>query len=157
MISRFPKMVVLQYARAKRLGYEENLARAFGYAVAQKYAIFKNTSNKNNKKKKKNFNNKWFTNNIKEDIAQLKHRKDIEYQKDQVFKIWINSNSYPVIKDIEITERDFNKYLSRFNQETLNKLGYWASKIVFECDERILRSENKFFNEVWKIHRDDRL
>ncbi len=124
MIGRFPKMVVLQYIRAKRLDYEENLARAFGYAVAQKYAIFKNASNKNNKKKKKNFNNKWFINNIKEDIAQLEHRKDIEYQKDQTFKISISSSGYPVIKDTEITERDFNKYLSRFNQETLNKLGW---------------------------------
>lgn len=157
MIGRFPKMVVLQYARAKRLGYKENLARAFGYAVAQKYAIFKNTSNKNKKKNRKIFNNKWFTDNIKENIAQLEHRKDIEYQKDQIFKISISSNKYPVVKDVEITEQDFNKYLSKFNQEILNNLGHWASKIVFEYDEKVLRNENKFFNEVWKKHRDDKL
>ena len=147
-MNRFPKMVVLQYARALRLGYNVNLAKAFGYAITQKYAIFKNIPK--TKKTREHQNSKH--------IKRISKKRQIEnaiYTKDDIFKITTDFDGYPVIGGNKITEKDFDKYMSRFNQETLDKFGRWAGMIISKCDKNVLKNESRFFNQVWKNHRDD--
>ena len=153
MLNRFVKMVVLQYARALMLGYSDKIARAIGYAVAQKYAIFKNLPKKKDNKNSKNIKSA----KKRRFYIEQKENENIIYGKDEIFKITIDFDNYPVIKTTKITEDDFNRYMSRFDQETLNKLAKWASEIIRNCDEKVLKNENKFFNEIWKKHRDDEI
>jgi len=42
IINRFPIMVAVGYVIAKRAGYEEDMAKSLGLALATKYAVWKN-------------------------------------------------------------------------------------------------------------------
>jgi len=148
-LSRFPKMVMMQYIRAKLLGYPEDVAKAIGYAQALKYAIFKNTGGRRNSRRKSVSNNQTQTN------------KSITVQKDNInktFRITFTpDNKWPTISNKTITNKDFVEYFKSFNKDIVDKLYNWALDRVSKYDKRDLEVETRFFNNVWKNHRDEQI
>ena len=146
-MNRFPKMVILQYERALALGFPVWLAKAYGYAEAQKYAIFKTRRSYMPTKKKA-------------ETKAINPKKAVMYamyKTDDIFKLFIDIDGYPIVGGKKITERDFDKYMSRFDKRTIDRLEAWAKAIIKPLKEELLRNEWKFFNYVWKPHRDDEI
>ena len=148
-INRFPKMVVLQKERAKALGFDEDMAKVIGYAQGKKYAIFKNASRKG----KKRISVKVFSKDITPtSSAQQEKPKEIKE-----FRLTLNSQGLPIVGKQVISERDYNIYMSRFDQKEIEAIEKWAKSILKKVPERDLKVESRFFNNVWKIHRDDNI
>ncbi len=142
-INRFPKMAALQYERALRLGFDELHAKAVGIAEATKYAIFKNLSHKKRVATEKE--------------AVVKKYKKQESALDtttyEVFKLQA-LDGWPFVGDKIYTDEDYDRYFQKWG-DVKRIIEKWANDIIKNCDEKILRSENKFFNECWKSHRDE--
>jgi len=143
-MNRFPKMAYLQYARAYQLNYSIWQAKAIGMAEAKKYAMFKNARYVPVPKKRQQTNPK-------------KSLLYMFYKENPIFRLFFNSEGYPVIANKPITEADFDKYMRRFDHRTLNRLEAWAFSIVKSLKKELLENESKFFNYVWKPHRDDQI
>ena len=143
-MNRFPKMAYLQYARACSLNYPVWQAKAIGMAEAKKYAMFKNARYVPVPKRKQQINPK-------------KNLLYMLYKENPIFRLFFNSEGYPVIANKPITEADFDKYMRRFDCRTIRKLEAWAFSIVKPLRREILENESKFFNHVWKPHRDDEI
>jgi len=143
-INRFPKMAALQYKRALRLGFDEPHAKAIGIAEATKYAIFKNLSYKRRVATEKE--------------AVVKKYKKPETLLDtttyEIFKLQA-LDGWPFVGDKIYTDEDYDKYFMKWGDEVKSKIEEWAEEIIKKCDEKVLKSENKFFNECWKPHRDE--
>jgi len=143
-INRFPKMAALQYKRALRLGFEEPHAKAIGIAEATKYAIFKNLSYKRRVASEKE--------------AVVKKYKKPETLLDtityEIFKLQA-LDGWPFVGDKIYTDEDYDRYFMKWGDEVKSKIEEWAEEIIKKCDEKVLKSENKFFNECWKPHRDE--
>jgi len=43
----------------------------------------------------------------------------------------------------------------RFPDNVKEVIENWVENIINSCDETVLKSENKFFNNCWKPHRDE--
>ncbi len=142
-INRFPKMAALQYKRALKLGFDEPHAKAIGIAEATKYAIFKNLSHKKR------------IAHEKEAIAN-KGKKEISLddKKYEIFKLQA-LDGWPFVGDRIYTDKDYDRYFLKWGDDIKLKIEKWALDIVDKCDEKILKNENKFFNECWKVHRDE--
>ncbi|QCI28394.1 hypothetical protein [Caminibacter pacificus] len=143
-INRFPKMAALQYKRALRLGFDEPHAKAIGIAEATKYAIFKNLSYKRRVASEKE--------------AVVKKYKKPETLLDtttyEIFKLQA-LDGWPFVGDKIYTDEDYDRYFMKWGDEVKSKIEEWAEEIIKKCDEKVLKSENKFFNECWKPHRDE--
>ena len=142
-MNRFPKMAYLQYARACSLNYPSWQAKAIGMAEAKKYAMFKSARYVPVPKNRK--------------TSSRKSLLYLLYKENPVFRLFFNSEGYPVIANKPITEADFDKYMRRFDHRTLNRLEAWAFSIVKSLKKELLENESKFFNLVWKPHRDDEI
>ena len=139
-------MVVLQKERAMKLGYAENMAKAIGYAEAKKYAIFKNRTSYKKKSTGVKLSNKK-TN--KKDIPTFDMLKE--------FRLPLSREGLPVIAGQPVTERDYDNYMYRFNEKELMAIENWARDLVENASERDLTTETRFFNYIWKPHRDDEI
>jgi len=148
-INRFPKMVVLQKERAKVLGFDEEKARIIGYAQAKKYAIFKNAS----RKSKKRIVIKSFS----KDIAPTSSNLQEKSREIKEFRLVLNPQGLPIVGKQVISKRDYNIYMSRFNEREIKALERWAKSVLEKANERDLKVESRFFNNIWKIHRDDEI
>ena len=136
-IGRFPKMVILQYERAKALGYSENDARAIGYAQAQKYAIFKNIRIRISDPKKKGSGS-----------------SDIYIH--PIFKLYMKKGlNYPVVAGKVIYPEKFNFEMKKRGVDIYHVLDKWAKEIISKTPREILENEQKFFKLVWVPHRDE--
>ena len=143
-LNRFPKMVAVQYIRAKKLGYDEDKAKAFAYAEALKYAIFKNRRGSRG------------STNTKRGHGSSGQKYTIHTQYDPIFKITVNENGEPVISNKTIKPSEFDEYFeTKFNQCVKDVLLEWANRRLADVDKHILENENKFFNVVWKKIRDE--
>ncbi len=143
-INRFPKMAALQKFRALKLGYEEPLAEAIGIAEATKYAIFKNISHKKRVLQEK-----------EEVFKRYEGKKELDEKTFEIFKLQA-LEGLPYVGGKIYTSDDYKKAVFlRFGEEIGKKIEKWAKNIIKNCDERVLKSENKFFNECWKPHRDE--
>ncbi len=143
-INRFPKMAALQKFRALKLGYEEPLAEAIGIAEATKYAIFKNISHKKRVLQEK-----------EEVFKRYEGKKELDEKTFEIFKLQA-LEGLPYVGGKVYTSDDYKKAVFlRFGEEIGKKIEEWAKNIIKNCDERVLKSENKFFNECWKPHRDE--
>ena len=143
MINRFPKMAALQKERAKRLGYDEGMAKIIGYAQAKKYAIFKNKAFAMPKKKGRG----------KKAGYVIPEGKP--WTVDPVFKLYIDKDyKVPVVGGTRVTVRDYEKALAKFEPKVQRIIEKWAAKIIATVPEEILKNESKFFNKVWKVVRD---
>jgi len=143
-INRFPKMAALQYKRALRLGFDEPHAKALGIAEATKYAIFKNLSYKRR------------VENEKEAVVK-KYKKAqtiLDTAPYGIFKLQ-SLNGWPFVGDKIYTDEDYERYFMKWGDEIKAKIEEWAENIIKNCNEKVLKSENKFFNECWKPHRDE--
>jgi len=145
-INRFPKMAALQYKRAKKLGFNEKLAKAIGIAEATKYAIFKNLSYKKR------------VENEKKAIKEIFNKNETALDSDvfKVFKLQ-SLDGLPFVGDKKYSDEDYDRYFIRFGKEIKDKIEKWAEDIIKDCNEKELKSENKFFNECWKKHRDEEI
>ena len=138
-IGRFPKMMVLQYERAKALGYNENNAKAIGYAQALKYAIFKNTSRIR----------------IPTHKFQSKSSKAQNFEVHPIFKLYmIAGMPYVGGKIVKPEKFDF-ELNKRFVPGLGEVLKNWAKEIISHTPKEILENEQKFFKNVWIKVRDD--
>ena len=65
-------------------------------------------------------------------------------------------NGLPFVGNKTYTAQDYDKALyGRFGKATAQKIEEWAKNIIQQCPKEYLENENKFFNECWKIHRDE--
>jgi len=144
-INRFPKMAALQKFRAMRLGYDETIAEAIGIAEATKYAIFKNLSYRRRKESE-------------EEFVRKRLKKPIKALDEETFAIFKLQalDGLPFVGHKSYSSEDYKRaVLMRFGEEAGRKIEYWAKRIVDSCDEEVLKSEQKFFKECWKPHRDE--
>ena len=146
-VNRFPKMVVLQKERALRLGFSEEKAKIIGYAEAKKYAIFKNC-----RKGKKKISTKVFPKDIAPSSNQQEKPKEIKE-----FRLILTPEGLPVVGKQVVSIKDYEIYMSRFNQKEIEAMEKWANSILEKTNERDLKVESRFFNNVWKLHRDDEI
>ncbi len=146
-VNRFPKMAALQKFRALKLGYPKDLAEAIGIAEAVKYAIFKNL-------------HKLKRSGKEEEAEKLapeygSEREKLDWKTFQVFKM-AAKNGKPYVGGRVYTALDYRrKIFDRWGEEGGKKIEEWARKIVEGTPEELLKNEQKFFNKVWKAHRDD--
>lgn len=143
-INRFPKMAALQKFRALKLGFDEKIAEAIGIAEATKYAIFKNLSYKKRVAKEK-----------EEVVKAYGGEKQLDEETFAIFKLQA-LDGLPYVGGKVYTNDDYKRAVFlRFGEEIGKKIEDWAKNIVNNCNEKVLKSENKFFNECWKSHRDE--
>ena len=139
-INRFPKMVILQEERAILLGFDKEKAKIIGFAEAKKYAIFKNC--RRGKKK----------------VGSAPHMVPVEKPKIlKEFRLTLSENELPVVGGKEITFNEYEKYMKRFNKAQTRALKRWAHNVLKDISERDLKVESRFFNNIWKQHRDDKI
>jgi len=145
-LNRFPKMVVLQRVRAEKLGYKPEEAKAIWMAEATKYAIFKNLALSRRSSIEDKLLKTW----------KVKSRQELEnMQFDDIFKIHYKDWK-PFVWGRVFTALDYDRYFSRYwDIPVEQKLYDRAQNILRDVPEDILKNEQKFFNHVWKIHRDD--
>ena len=143
-INRFPKMAALQKFRALKLGFDKNIAEAIGIAEATKYAIFKNLSYKRRVKKER------------EEVEKYYHgKKELDEKTFEIFKLQA-LDGLPYVGGKVYTSEDYKRAVFlRFGDEIGKKIEEWAKNIINNCNEEVLKKENKFFNECWKPHRDE--
>lgn len=147
-LSRFPKMVMLQYYRAKALDHPEDIAKAIGYAQAKKYAIFKNVGGRRKGRGTKSQNTPQGSNQ--------QNNNHIEMNK--IFRITIDTRyNLPVLAGKIVKPEEFDNYFRSFDKEILNKLHTWAKNIIDNTDVNNLIVESRFFNNVWKTVRDQEI
>jgi len=139
-LNRFPKMAVLQKERAVKLGFGTEFAKAIGFAEAKKYAIFSKCGGGYTSRKKSKNNKSYISNNSLRE-----------------FRLILDNNGFPVVANQTITPKDYDEYMRRFDSSTLQALDAWAQKLLEEIPIELLRNETKFFNNVWKLHRDDNI
>ena len=145
-VNRFPKMAALQKFRALKLGYPKDITEAIGIAEATKYAIFKNLHMLKRSGKEEE------TNKLAPEYGSEKEKLD--WKSFEIFKL-AAKNGKPYVGGKIFTSNDYyNKIINKWGKES-KKIESWAKKIIEETPEDILRNEEKFFNKVWKIHRDD--
>ena len=150
---RFQTMAVLQYTRFRRLGYSNIESQSLGLAFALFYAIMKNRRWYGGKKKQeeKQYNN-----------MQVENKKTGE-KEENIFnlrlKYVLNENGEKLFKmagKICDNREWLNKIVSKFRDiEIYNKAVERASLIISQTEERILKSNNQFFNKVYKPIRDN--
>ncbi len=142
-INRFPKMAALQKYRALALGFPEPIAEAIGIAEATKYAIFKNLSYRGRKAKEEEF------------VEKKMPKKELDETTFALFKLQA-LDGLPFVGNRVYTQEDYRRAIfMRWGDEVGKKIEEWARNIVHNCDEELLKNEQKFFNECWKPHRDE--
>ena len=146
-LNRFPKMAVLQKARAEKLWFDEKKAKAIGMAEATKYAIFKNLALSKRKSIEDKLLETWKVKN-KQELEQLKF--------DDIFKIHYK-DEWPFVWGRIFTDKEYDRYFSRFPEELRKKLENWAKEIIDTVPEELLKNEQKFFKEVWVKVRDENI
>jgi len=140
-------MAVLQKLRAEKLGYNKDLAKAIWIAEATKYAIFKNIW--------------WFTRKTIEkkliDTGKIQTYKDFEKMNfDENFKLHFK-DWWPFVWGKIFTPANYDTYFHKFSPDILERLEAWWKQVLQDIPEEILKNESKFFNQVWKPHRDDEI
>jgi hypothetical protein len=146
-VNRFPKMAALQKFRALKLGYPEDLAEAIGIAEATKYAIFKNLHRLKRAGKE-------------EEAEKLApeyggEKEQLDWKTFEVFKLAAKKGK-PYVGGRIYTSSDYKrKVYDRWGPEGGKLIEEWAKKVVESVPEELLKNEQKFFNKVWKTHRDD--
>ena len=139
-LNRFPKMVALQKERAVKLGFDTEFAKAIGFAEAKKYAIFSRRGGGYTSRKKSKNNKSYISNNSLRE-----------------FRLTLDNSGFPIVANQTITPKDYDEYMRRFDLSTLQVLETWAQKLLEKTSSEVLRNETRFFNNVWKLHRDDNI
>jgi len=103
-INRFPKMAALQYKRALKLGFDEEIAKAIGIAEATKYAIFKNLSYKKRAVKEKETVQK-----------EYQGKKALDEETFKIFKLQA-VDGLPIVGDKIYTSEDYERYLFKISR-----------------------------------------
>ncbi len=140
-------MAALQKFRALKLGYPEELAEAIGIAEATKYAIFKNLHRLRKEGKE-------------EEAEKLapeygSEKEKLDWKTFKTFKLAAKDGK-PFVGGKIYTAEDYRRQIfKRWGEEGGRKIEEWAKRIIEETPEELLKNEQKFFNKVWKVHRDD--
>jgi len=142
-------MAALQKFRAVKLGYPTELAEAIGVAEATKYAIFKNL---NRAKKSQNL----------EEIDKIapeygSQKEALDWETFKLFKLAAKEGK-PFVGGKVFTAEDYKKkVLSKWGEEGAKKIEDWARSVIEKTPPELLENEQKFFNKVWKEHRDEEI
>ncbi len=148
-VNRFPKMAALQKFRALRLGYPLEEAEAIGIAEATKYAIFKNLQRAKRSGKTEEVDK------VAPEYGSL--REKLDWKKFEPFKM-ASKGGKPFVGGKTFTARDYRqKVLTRWGEKGGELIESWAKQIIENTPEELLKNESKFFNKVWKVHRDEPL
>ena len=140
-------MAALQKFRALKLGYPPEVAEAVGIAEAVKYAIFKNLHTLKRQGKE-------------EEAEKLapeygSEKEKLDWKTFEVFKL-AAKNGKPYVGGRVYTSADYKrKVLLKWGDEGGKLIEDWAKRIIEQTPEELLKNEQKFFNKVWKPHRDD--
>jgi hypothetical protein len=146
-VNRFPKMAALQKFRAIKLGYPIDLAEAIGIAEATKYAIFKNLHTLQRKGKQEE------ADKLAPEYGSQKEQLD--WKTFEIFKLAAKDGK-PFVGGKVYTPEDYKrKVLQRWGIKGGKLIEEWAKKVIEQTPEELLKNEQKFFNKVWKPHRDD--
>ncbi len=146
-ISRFPKMMALQRFRAQKLGFDEEPAKAIWIAQATKYAIFKNVSAAPRSAKKSE----------QSKVKAVPKPTDLDWEQFKVFGL-ASKKWKPFVGGKVYSSQDYDRYwLGRFEPKTAEAVEKWAQGLIEQVPKEILENEQKFFNNVWKAHRDDEI
>ena len=144
--NRFTKMLYLQYHRAKRLQYPN--PKAIAYAEALKYAIFKRRHSTTATTTAKRYHRKH---------RQTTTTTPTTTTYNKTFQLHFTEDNYPIFANKKITDKDFTDYISKLTKEQQLSLSKWAHSIISTAPTDYLLSEQKFFNKVYKPHRDDEI
>lgn len=144
-------MAVLQAARAKALGLSEDEAKSFGLNRAIFYAAakrgFKGGSAKRPGK------------SMQVKISPLKREaKQLEIESvgnEQAYSVQVNGKRYFVMGDEVLDEQDFKRQIERPFGETFDIAWKDAMSLVEHTDKETLESQRKFYEDVYKPHRDE--
>ena len=143
-------MATLQAARAKALGFSDEEAKSFGLNRAIFYAAakrgFKGGSTKRPGKKM----------SVKiTPITRQEKTLDMESVGDeQAYAVHIKGKRYFVMGDDVLDEKDFQQQIQRPFGETFDVAWRQALDLVEHTDREVLESQKKFYEEVYKPHRD---
>ncbi len=143
-VNRFPKMAALQKFRALKLGYDEKTAEAIGIAEALKYAIFKNLSK--------------YRRGIEREREKPEKKEIYEKLDWETFKTFqlAAKDGLPFVGGKVETPEDYRKAVfGKFGEDVGKRIEEWAHRIIESTPREYLEDERKFFNYVWKPHRDD--
>ena len=143
-------MATLQAARAKALGLSDEEAKSFGlnraifYAAAKKG--FKGGSTKRPGK----------TMSLKISPVQREEKRlDMESVGDEkAYAVHIKGKRYFVMGDDVLDEQDFQRQIQRPFGEYFDVAWREAVSLVEHTDRETLESQKKFYEEVYKPHRD---
>jgi len=140
-------MAALQKFRALKLGYPLDLAEAIGIAEATKYAIFKNLHRLRKEHKEKEA----------EKVAPeyYSEKEKLDWKTFELFKL-ASKDGKPYVGGKVFTSEDYKKKIfDRWGKEGGQTIEAWAKRIIENTPIDLLKNEQKFFNKVWKVHRDD--
>ncbi len=145
LVNRFPKMAAIQKFRALKLGYPPDLAEAIGIAEALKYAIFKNLSR--------------YRKGIEKEAKEKPEKKELyeklDWETFKTFQLAAKDGLPYVAGKVETPEEYKKAVFGKFGEEVGKRIEEWARRIIEGTPEEFLKDERKFFNYVWKPHRDD--
>lgn len=150
---RFQTMAILQYARFKKLGYSTNEAMSLGYTFALFYAIMKNRRWYCGKKKESNKNHPI----TKSEVQSQEEKKTINIFGLNLEYVEVNGERFFKMagKICDLNQWKNGVVLKINDVDLYNKALDKAMEIVNSTDEVILKSNNKFFNKVYKPIRDE--
>jgi hypothetical protein len=143
-VGRFQVMAVLQAARAKELGLSDTRAKSWGLNRAIFYAAakrgFKTRARPHGKGGRKTVEKAKETFLLGDEMAYTSKK---------------GARSYFMIGGTPQTEVDFDRQIaSRFGAH-FNRAWKEALRIVNGYPDDVLRSQNRFFNEVYRPRRDE--
>lgn len=144
-------MATLQAARAKALGLSDEEAKSFGLNRAIFYAAAKRGFKGGSTKKPGG--------KISVKFSPL-HREektlDLEsVGNEQAYAVHLNGKRYFVMGDDILDEKDFARQVERPFGETFDMAWHEAMNLVEHTDRDVLESQKKFYEEVYKPHRDE--
>lgn len=161
MINRFPIAAIVYYGIAKKAGYDEETARALGYASALFFAIVKG-GNFKPKKKPQTGTNKGTQKDDKKVKKTDKPQPDLKLYDMKFYSQLVDGKKLPVIGGKVITSKDFNKEIERKFGELADKILVHAKKYVEKFEDieqtfpiyeavRDLWRTPEFFNQIKEV------
>jgi hypothetical protein len=151
MVGRFQVMAILQAARAKVLGFSDEEAQSFGLNRAIFYAAAKRGFKGGSTKRQGG------TMSVKESPYKKSEKKlhTEAVGDEQAFYVTKNGRKYFVMGDEMLEAEDFHRQIiTKFPLDFI-KVWHEAVTMMEHTDREVLESQRKFYEKVYKPHRDE--
>ena len=148
IVNRFPIAAIIYYALAKKQGYDEETARALGYAAATFFAIMKNfkgtkTASKNGTKKTIGTGQK----------NQLSNEPKMSIYKLTLYAKECEGKKLPQFGGKLITTEDFNRMLDSKFRDKADKMLEHAKHYVEKFKDEEIKDGFHIYKEVRDVWR----